>query len=111
MEKKPLLLGIFLAIAILIVLVITVFQKIEVFEHSDLNAVSCGWPMKFVVQDESWRDPPFPWKVPCGFYGEDTTAFHVPQFILDVGFFYVLLVLIWEGCGIVKKKKYIPLDT
>jgi hypothetical protein len=105
MKKQTIVYSLLLLTAIILVIGIPVFEKIEVYQHSDLNAVSCGWPMKFIVQDQSWRDPPFPWKVPCGFVGEHTTSFNVLVFLIDGAFFYALLIILWGSYVSLNRQK------
>ena len=97
MRKKFLLHILFITVAFIAVW-ITVSQKVEVFNKDDLRTLSCGWPLKFMVNDQSWRDPPFPWKISC-FAGEwgDPIEFRWPQFITDVLVFYALIVFLWSA--------------
>lgn len=94
-----LILAIFLTVS-------TTFKKVEVFSHSDLNAVSCGWPLRFVTQDQGWRDPPYPWKVSCFASPlENPTKFNWQYFILNATFFYLLILAFLRGRDLIVKKK------
>ena len=59
-----------------------------------------SWPFEFMVNDQSWRDPPFPWKISClsGEWDYGTIrSFHWPKFIIDVLVFYALIVFLWSA--------------
>ncbi len=75
--RKKIFIQIFLLVLAFLVTLATTYPKVEVTNRSDLENLSCGWPLKFVVHDDSLYDPPMPWKVPCGFlrgpYGQGTT--------------------------------------
>jgi hypothetical protein len=98
MRKKFLFHIIFLALAFVVVWVIAANQKVEVFNKNDLRNLSCGWPLTFAVNDQSNRDPPFPWNIYClsGEFG-DTIEIHWPQFIIDALIFYALIVFLWSA--------------
>lgn len=86
---------------------IMAYQKVEVFNKEDLSAVSCGWPFKFMVNDLSYRDPPFPWKITCltGEWGNPTKEFNWQYFIIDTAFFYLILLAIYYGKNLIIKKE------
>jgi len=74
----------------------TTFGGVKVFEKSDLYAVSCGWPSGFIVQDQSWRDPPYPWRAPCTVISlESPTKFYWERFVFDIAFFYLLILAVY----------------
>ena len=74
----------------------TTFSIVEVFKKSDLYSISCGWPLSFIVQDQGWRDPPYPWRVPCTIISlESPTEFYWERFIFDVAFFYLLILVVY----------------
>ncbi len=109
MQKKFFVGIIFLVLSFGITLLLTMFQKVEVTKHSDLNAISCGWPLKFVVHDDSLLDPPMPWEAPCGFlrgyYGQGSTkAFYWQYFIFDTAFFYLVLLVLLRGRNLIREK-------
>jgi len=84
---------------------LTTFGGVEVFKKSDLYAVSCGWPSSFIVQDQGWRDPPYPWTVPCFASPlESSTKFYWERFIFDVAFFYLLTLALFHGSSLIAKK-------
>src|SRR3989338_9625698 len=98
MRKKFLLHIIFLVIAFVVVWIIIVNQKIEVFNKDDLRVLSCGWPLKFIVNDQSRIDPPFPWKISClGSPLDDPFKFYWPQLIIDVLIFYAFIIFLWSA--------------
>ena len=83
------ILAVFLTIA-------TTFGGVKVFEKSDLYTVSCGWPSRFIVQDQGWRDPPYPHRVPCPASPiESPTKFYRERFIFDIAFFYLLILALY----------------
>jgi len=71
-------------------------EKVFVIEESDLQAVSCGWPLIFLVSDQSWRNPPLPWQTSC-FAGEwgDRPVIEWSSLIINVLIFYLVLALSW----------------
>ena len=106
MRKKFLLHTLFLVLACIMTLS-TAFRDVEVFSKADLSAVSCGWPLQFIVQDQSRYDPPYPWTVRCGlpFSLEDPIRFfHWPQFIIDVLAFYAFIVFLWSAYVAINNK-------
>ncbi|MCK5385867.1 MAG: hypothetical protein KAJ39_01690 [Gammaproteobacteria bacterium] len=93
MSKKiiinVLLLAVFITMA-------TTLGGVKVFKKSDLYAVSCGRPLSFITQDQGWRDPPYPWRVPCTVISlESPTKFHWGRFAFDVAFFYLLVLAVY----------------
>lgn len=108
--RKKLSIQILLIIFSFLVALSTTYTKVEVTKHSDLENLSCGWPIKFVVHDDSLLDPPMPWKAPCGFlrghYGQGSTKeFNWQYFILDAAFFYLILSAVFYGWNFIRKKK------
>lgn len=104
MSKKFLLNILFLALACTATL-LTGFRDVKVFSKTDLSEVSCGWPLQFIVQDQSRKDPPYPWTVRCGlpFSLEDPIRFfYWPQFIIDILAFYAFIIFLWYG--MIKKR-------
>lgn len=97
MWKKFLFHILFVALALVAVWIIAANQKVEVFNKEDMSALSCGWPLTFMVNDLSYRDPPFPWKMSCldGEYG-DYGSFSLLPFIINVIVFYALIVFLWS---------------
>jgi len=92
MKKRIKIIFIFI-LAVFFTMAIITFRGVEVFKKSDLNAVSCGWPLNFITQDQSWRDPPYPWTVPCFASPlESPTKLYWGYFIFDVAFFYLLML-------------------
>lgn len=73
----------------------TTLMPVEVRTHSDMNALTCGWPFPFVESDQSWRDPPLPTKLTCfgGEWGDPVRVYWL-QFFVDVGVFYVAFALL-----------------
>lgn len=93
MSKKVIINVLFLVLAVFMMMLPT-FGGVEVFKKSDLNAVSCGWPLPFVTQDQSWRDPPYPYKVPCFDSPlENPTEFYWKRLVFDISFFYLFILV------------------
>lgn len=106
MRKKFLLHILFVALAFVAVW-ITANQKVEVFNKEDMSALSCGWPITFIVNDQSYRDPPFPWKLSClgGEWSYSVKqSFSLPQFIIDILVFYALIVFLWSAYVAINNK-------
>ncbi len=78
---------------------------IEVQNKDDLRTISCGWPFKFVTNDQSWRDPPYPWTITClsGEWGDIPTVWW-QSFVIDVIAFYFSFVLLWKGYRLTRKE-------
>lgn len=104
MLKQILLHTLFLVLACIAVY-LTTWKLIEIRVHSDLNALTCGWPLKFIMNDQSWRDPPLPWKMGClsSIWG-DPIKFYWQEFIIDITLFYAFITLLWSVGSVVKKK-------
>lgn len=88
------ILAVFLAIA-------TAYRGIEVFNKSELNNLSCGWPLQYISSgyEVSRKDPPYPWKGNCvglisGEWG-DPINIDWERFVFDVAFFYLLILAIY----------------
>ncbi|MDO8524745.1 MAG: hypothetical protein Q7R99_03925 [bacterium] len=105
MKKKFLLHIFFITIAFVIVWIAAANQKVEVFNKDDLRTLSCGWPLEFATNDQSSKDPPFPWKISClgGEWGSPIKI-HWPQLIIDVLVFYALIVFLWSVCVALNNK-------
>jgi len=74
----------------------TVYLQMEVQTQEELSHISCGWPIPFLVSDQSWRDPPLPWDVSCADAGwDDARMFSWSAFIVDMAFFFVVMVGLW----------------
>ena len=101
MRKKLLLHSFFLVLASLIT-ISTAFKSVEVLNKSNLNHLSCGWPIQYANNGfgESRWDPPYPWTIRCinGGWG-DPIRIYWPQFVIDVAFFYTVIVLLSFGIG------------
>ena len=97
--KKKLVLGILLLVLASIVTLSTAYtSKIEVSNKEELRSLSCGWPMQFITTNQSWRDPPYPWKVHCtGSQWGDPVEFSWLKFIGDAIFFYAIICIIALG--------------
>ena len=99
-------LHLFLIALAVVIAFTTAYGKVEVNNKEDLSTISCGWPLKFVVSDQSWRDPPYPWMALCmGGDWDDPRTILWPQLAVNVGVFYLVgLVLMTVGKGTRKGK-------
>jgi hypothetical protein len=72
-------------LASIFVLAFAFQTKVVVTEESDLRVISCGWPFEFIVNDQSWKNPPLPWTTKClsGEWG-DRFEFVWPAFVANV---------------------------
>lgn len=104
--KKRMKIVIILVLAIFLTIA-TAFKRVEVFNKSELNNLSCGWPSQYISSgfEESRRDPPYPWKMNCisGSWG-DPVDINWQYFILDAVFFYLLILALFRGGGLIAKK-------
>jgi len=93
-------LAVFLAIS-------TIFKKVEVFNKSELNNLSCGWPIQYISSgyETSRYDPPYPWKTNCG-NGEwgDPVDICWECFFFDIVFFYLLILILSCSGNIIVKR-------
>lgn len=85
----------------------TAFKRVEVFNKSELNNLSCGWPIQYISSgfEVSRYDPPYPWKTNCinGGWG-DPVDICWGCFIFDVIFFYLFILALSYGGNIIAKK-------
>ncbi|MCK5413242.1 MAG: hypothetical protein KAI57_02595 [Candidatus Pacebacteria bacterium] len=88
------ILAVFLTIA-------TAYKRVEVFNKSELNNLSCGWPSQYISSgfEVSRRDPPYPWEGNCvglisGEWG-DSVDFDWKYFVFDIAFFYLLILAVY----------------
>lgn len=107
--RKKIFILVFLLILSFLATLATTYPKVEVTKHSNLENLSCGWPLKFVVHDDSLYDPPMPWKASCGFlrspYEQGATKeFYWQYFIFDVVFFYLLILALYHSGNIIVKR-------
>lgn len=65
MKKKIKIIFIF-ALAIFLTIA-TTYKKVEVLNKTELNNLSCGWPIQYLSSgyETSRLDPPYPWKTNC----------------------------------------------
>jgi len=95
--RKQILLHILFLVFACIAVYTTTWKLIEIRTHSDLETLTCGWPLKFILNDQSGTDPPLPWKTGCLSMGwGDPIKFYWPEFLIDITLFYVLIVFLWS---------------
>lgn len=76
---------------------VTTFHKTEVFNKTELNNLSCGWPLRYLSSGyaENGADPPYPWTDSCFqlVYNEwgDPLDVQWADLIFNVVFYYLLL--------------------
>ena len=82
------------------VTIATVYQKVELFNQTELDNLSCGWPMQYLSSSysESRWDPPYPWTNSCvhfvgGLWGNSVDV-QWTYFIYDIAIFYLLLAIL-----------------
>lgn len=104
--KKILVHFILLIVAIVVVFGIAHYTKIEVNSKEDLRTLSCGWPLEFVLNNQDWRDPPYPWKIKClaGEWG-DPIKISWHSFFINVFVFYFGFAFLWEALSFVRRRK------
>lgn len=108
--RKKIFIQIFFVILSFFATLASTYPKVEVTQQSDMKTLSCGWPLKFVIHDDSSYDPPMPWKAYCGFlrtpYEQGATKeFNWQYFILDTAFFYLILSAIYYGKNLIVKNR------
>ena len=72
-----------LILSILFVLV-SVFLPITVYNRTDLVQVHLGWPLAFIVQEQSSYAPPFPWQTRLYSVWENPTQILWLRFFLNI---------------------------
>lgn len=102
-----------LSILVLAILsaVSTVYQEVELFSQTEVNNLSCGWPMRYFFNafpESRWGSPYYPSTRGCidFIYGEWGDPINVQwvYFILDIVFFYLLLSVLFNGGRIVIRR-------
>ena len=92
--KKRTKIILILALAVFLT-ISTAYKKVEVFNKSELNNLSCGWPLQYISSgfETSRRDPPYPWKANCieGEWG-DPVDICWGCFVFNIAFFYLLIM-------------------
>lgn len=88
----------------------TVYQKVELFNKTELNNLSRGWPMQYLSSgySESRWDPPYPWTNSCmhfvgGLWGDPVDVQWL-YFIFDIAISYLLLLVLFYGSHMVVRK-------
>ncbi|MDD3006483.1 MAG: hypothetical protein PHX30_02795 [Candidatus Pacebacteria bacterium] len=81
----------------------TTYERVEVFNKTELNNLSCGWPMRYLSSGytENPFDPPYPWTNRCGDlltreWGDPLDVQWI-FFISNIIFFYFLWLIIFYG--------------
>lgn len=108
MPKRIIIVLLFILAIFLVVA--TTYKEVEVFNKSELNNLSCGWPLQYVSSsfEVSRKDPPYPWRASCaglinGEWG-DPVDIRWGYFIFDVAFFYLLILASYYSSNIIVKK-------
>ena len=106
MSKKVIINVLLLVLAIFLT-ISTAYKKVEVLNKSELNNLSCGWPIQYISSgfEVSRRDPPYPWKANCveGEWG-DPVDICWGCFIFDISFFYLLILVSYYSGNIIMKR-------
>lgn len=78
-----------------IVIIFSTIAPTKTINNRDEQMVECGWPLPFMIVDESRWDPPYPWQYHCGFYNlEAPTQFLWPRFVYNFVVIFLSLNLI-----------------
>ncbi len=88
---------IILLLTILVVLSIAHQTTIEVSSKEELRTLSCGWPLEFILNNQDWRDPPYPYSIRC-FASQlgDPVKISWQPFFLNILIFYFSAIIIFE---------------
>jgi len=85
-------------VAALITLVAVFFEHVTVKRQEDLGRVTFGFPLDWLVQDQSTRSPPFPWEASVASPWEHPTHVAFVPLVADLLFAYaVLLAAVFFG--------------
>lgn len=83
-----------LLLSMLITLAIPMFEEVTVYDQVELSKVACGFPLPFVLVDESNFDPPLPYDIQCSLGGwEKAASFGWIPFIADALIFTLILLM------------------
>ncbi|MFA7169350.1 MAG: hypothetical protein WC178_00680 [Candidatus Paceibacterota bacterium] len=90
----------------------TAYKRVEVFDKTEIDNLSCGWPMRYISSGyvDSALNPPYPWMASCADllghgYG-DFFDLRWVYFIFDAVFFYsFLFVILNVGRMTIKKHR------
>lgn len=103
---KSILTQISLLIAsVIIVYIVAITQNVTVFNEEGLRMVTCGLPLEFITDDQSWRNPPYPWTTSC-LKGEigNPTIINWSALLGNIIIYYILLNLLFRGFVMIKNK-------
>lgn len=109
--RNKIFIHVFFVILSFLATLISTYPKVEVTQPPELKTLSCGWPLKFVVHDDSLLDSSIlPWKYDCGFLRGrfdqgSTKEFNWQYFIIDIAFFYLLILALYHGKDMIIKKR------
>ena len=108
--SKKVIVNILLFVLAIFLTITTVYRKVEVFDKSELNNLSCGWPIHYLSSgyETSRYDPPYPWKANCvglagGGWG-DPVDICWGCFTFNVAFFYLLILVSYYSGDIIVKR-------
>ncbi len=95
--------------SVFIVYIIAITQNVTVFNKEELRMISCGSPLEFIIDDQSWRDPPYPWTTSCG-VGEfgDPVVIDWLALLGNVIIYYILLNLLFNGFVTINSPPLLP---
>ena len=106
MKKRIKIIFIILILAIFLT-ISTAYKRVEVLNKSELNNLSCGWPIQYISNgfEVNRKDPPYPWKTNCveGEWG-DPVDINWRYFVFDVVFFYLLILVLFYIHQIITRK-------
>jgi len=104
---------IYIYAALLVLAIVLVLGSVHLpqtaYSKVDLFQVKCGLPLRYLIQDMSWRDPPYPWRMSCGFYALDDVSYILwPKFWLDVFIVFGTVVLVKDGIRLIPRSLRTP---
>ncbi len=101
MKRKIIFHFILIVIAGFFVIISSNIESVTITKKEDLTSIACGWPLDFFTEDESWRDPPYPWEmhcvlVPVSMLDTFVRSYSWSNFLLNILFFYILIALMYS---------------
>ena len=88
-------------VSALVASVVALFDHVTVANLDGLSRVAFGYPLKWLTQDQSALDPPFPARTSPASPWENPTSVEVGPLIVDVLVVYAVLVTGWFVARIV----------
>jgi hypothetical protein len=86
--------GIALMILSLILVLTSVYLPVPVYSQTELAQVNLGLPLPFLIQNQEYYPPSFPWQTSIRSVWENPIQVLWPQFFLNIVFVFGLLSLV-----------------